>query len=291
MRKVEKSAAPSAFDYPFVRFPRDHCFLATSTALWYSRNMDSRTGELFVVIGGGCFGSHHVRHIEKGRKRGRISPDSRIIMVDRNLRPAAMDVPEVGENPYITYVQSDWLDFMKASWDVLSPDTQVVPAPVAPHLAFEWLVWSLNERLGGPGAVQVEPMDHRFGGLPYEYLAPTGARYISAADWICPTNCRAPHICPMTRDVRFWDLEDTVKGYAAEHAGDIATPVVFKPKFRVPGVDVLLISEYTSERDRLLELYRQPETAGKGVVVGTVSPCHGAVSLLRFAAVPETIQP
>src|SRR3712207_2310642 len=102
---------------------------------------------------------------------------------------------------------------------------------------------------------------------------------------------RAPHICPMTRDVRFWDLEDTVKDYATSHAGEVAAAVVFKPQFRVPGVDVLRISQYRAERDRLLELYRQPEAAGKSVVVGTVSPCHGAVSLLRFGMVPATFQP
>jgi hypothetical protein len=238
---------------------------------------------LFIVFGGGCFGSHHVRHIEKGRKRGRISPDARIVMVDRNARPPALDVPEVGDNPYLTHVQSDWLDYMKANWDALPPGTEVVPAPVAPHLAFEWLVWSLRWRLGEE-AIGVEPMEHQFGGLPYEYLAPSGARYISAADWICPTNCRAPHVCPMTRDTRTWELERTVNGYADAHPEQFATAVVFQPRFRVPGVDVLRIEEYREARDRLLALAGKPEAMGKGVVVGTVSPCHGAVSLLRLGS-------
>src|SRR3712207_5952705 len=101
-------------------------------------------GELFIVFGGGCFGTHHVRHIEKGRKRGRISPHARIIMVDRNERPPALDAPEVGDNPHLTFVQSDWLEYMKRNWDALPPNAQAVPAPVAPHLAFEWLVWSLR---------------------------------------------------------------------------------------------------------------------------------------------------
>ena len=238
---------------------------------------------LFIVFGGGCFGSHHVRHIEKGRKRGRISPDARIIMVDRNARPPALDVPEVGDNPYLTHVQSDWLEYMKANWDALPPGTEVVPAPVAPHLAFEWLVWSLRSRLGEE-AITVEPVEDQFGGLPYEYLAPSGARYISAADWICPTNCRAPHVCPMTRDTRTWELERTVNGYADAHPDKFATAVVFQPRFRVPGVDVLHISEYIEARDRLLAMAAQREAMGKGVVVGTVSPCHGAVSLLRFSS-------
>lgn len=241
----------------------------------------SDSNELFIVIGGGCFGSHHVRHIEKGRKRGRISPQARIIMVDRNARPAAFDVPEVGENPHLTFVQSDWLEYMKANWDALPADAQVVPAPVAPHLAFEWLVWSLQARLG-EGAIAVRPVEHEFGGLPYEYLAPSGARYISAADWICPTNCRAPHVCPMTRDTRTWELEDSVNSYAGAHPQEFAAAVVLKPRFRVPGVDVLPIKEYTDARNRLLALATQPQIEGKGAVVGTVSSCHGAVSTLYF---------
>lgn len=241
-----------------------------------------------MVVGGGCFGSHHVRHIEKGRKRGRIAPNARIIMVDRNEHPAAFDVPEVGDNPYLTFVQSDWLEYMKANWDILPLDTQVVPAPVAPHLAFEWLVWSLRARLGGESAVSIEPMEHEFGGLPYEYLGPNGDRYISAANWICPTNCRAPHICPMTRDVRFWDLEDTVRNFASDHATMVASAVVFKPQFRVPGVDVIRLAEYVSERDRLLALYSA--SPGMQVVVGTVSPCHGAVSLMEFPGLVATTQ-
>jgi hypothetical protein len=68
--------------------------------------------------------------------------------------------------------------------------------------------------------------------------------------------------------------------------------VVFKPRFRVPGVDTLLIRDYLEARDRLLTLAAQPETWGKGVVVGTVSSCHGAVSLLRMtgrqSAVPAS---
>lgn len=203
-----------------------------------------------------------------------------------------MNEPDLVGNPFVTFVRSDWLEYMKANWDALPHDAQVVPAPVAPHLAFEWLVWSLRERLGQE-AIAVDPMEHEFGGLPYEYLAPTGARYISAANWICPTNCRAPHICPMTRDVRTWELEDTVNSYAKEHPDMFAGAAVFKPRFRVPGVDTLFIREYIEERDRLQHMASEPSRVGKGVVVGTVSSCHGAVSLMRFtetaAAAPKNL--
>jgi hypothetical protein len=242
--------------------------------------------ELFIVFGGGCFGTHHTRHVEKGRARGRISPGSRIIMVDRNVHPPALDLPEVADNPHLTYVQSDWLDYMKSAWDTLPPDTQAIPAPVAPHLAFDWLVWSVRQRLG-EDSISVVPMDHRFGGLPYEYLAPAGVRYISAADWICPTNCRAPHICPMTRDVRTWELADTVNAYAQSHAGTTAASIIFQPRFRVPGVDTLRLRDYIEARDRVQALASQPSMANKEIVVATVSPCHGAVSLLKIGATPD----
>ena len=247
--------------------------------------MDSSKEELFIVFGGGCFGTHHVRHIEKGRKRGRIRVDARIIMVDHNTHPPALDQPEIAENPHVTFVQSDWLEYMKHTWDLLPPDAEAVPAPVAPHLAFEWLVWSLRRRLGEE-AIGIQPVTHEFGGLPYEYLDPaSGCRYISAANWICPTNCRAPHVCPMTRDIRTWELEDTVRDYAGAHPDLFAGSVVLKPRFRVPGVDTLLIREYTNARDKVLALATQTQMWDKGVVVGTVSSCHGAVSLLTLPVV------
>ena len=64
----------------------------------------------------------------------------------------------------------------------------------------------------------------------------------------------------------------------------VAAAVVFEPRFRVPGIDALRISEYTEARDRLLDIASRPESAGKEIVVATVSPCHGAVSLLRLGA-------
>jgi hypothetical protein len=86
----------------------------------------------------------------------------------------------------------------------------------------------------------------------------------------------------MIRDVRTWELADTINDYAQTHADTTAGSVVFEPRFRVPGVDTLRIGEYTEARDRLLALAAQPESVGKEVVVGTCSPCHGAVSLLRL---------
>ena len=51
------------------------------------------------------------------------------------------------------------------------------------HLAAEWLLWSLQARLGTEMVQQV-PFTDAFGGLPYEYLSPGGDRFISAAGWV-----------------------------------------------------------------------------------------------------------
>jgi hypothetical protein len=88
----------------------------------------------------------------------------------------------------------------------------------------------------------------------------------------------------MTRDVRTWELEDTVNEYAQAHPDVFAGSVVFKPKFRVPGIDTLRIREYTDARDRLLAIASSPDAEGRSVVVGTVSSCHGAVSQLKITS-------
>ena len=86
--------------------------------------------------------------------------------------------------------------------------------------------------------------------------------------------------------MRTWELEDTVNDYAMRNPAEFSTAVVFKPRFRVPGVDTLHIKDYTDARDRLISLSTSPQAMGKGVVVGTVSSCHGAVSLLRMGNFP-----
>src|SRR5690242_14576145 len=102
----------------------------------------------FIVIGGGCYGSHHLRQLEKGRAKGRIGADDRIVVVDRN--PACLVVRELAAqpNPWVTVVQRDWLAYYREQMDTLPADAEIVPAPIAPHLAAEWILWSLQQRLG-----------------------------------------------------------------------------------------------------------------------------------------------
>jgi hypothetical protein len=235
----------------------------------------------FIVIGGGCYGSHHVARLEKGRRKGAIAADARIVVVDRN--PACQVVRELAAapNPLVTVVQSDWLAYMQATFDSLPATDEVVPAPIAPHLAAEWLLWSLEQRLP-PGTVQQVPFADAFGGLPYEYLSPAGERFFSAAGWVCPPNCRAPKKCPAILAPRTWDLEETVRTFSQAHADRYAEPAIFRTIYRTTGIETIPVGFYRETRDRMLAAAHAGTAHGKHVIVSTLSPCHGAANLLYF---------
>jgi len=237
----------------------------------------------FIVIGGGCYGSHHLKRLEKGRARGAIGADDRILVVDRNPNCQVLGELAAQPNPLVEVVRADWLEFMKAEFDGRPATDEVVPAPIAPHLAAEWLLWSLETRLPS-GAVRQVPFDDSFGGLPYEYLSPAGERFFSAAGWICPPNCRAPRKCPAILAPRTWDLEDTVRDFSRRHADRYAEPAVFRTVYRTTGIETIPVGFYRETRDRLLALAGDGAAAGKQVIVSTLSPCHGAANLLYFAA-------
>jgi hypothetical protein len=237
----------------------------------------------FIVIGGGCYGSHHLARLERGRARGAIPADARVLIVDRN--PACQVRRDLAErpNPLVEIVQSDWLAFLQAELDRRPATDEVVPAPIAPHLAAEWLLWSLQRRVG-PALVGQAPFVDAFGGLPYEYLSPSGERFFSAAGWVCPPNCRAPKKCPAILAPRTWDLEDTVREFSQARSAQYMEPAIFRTVYRTTGIETIPVGYYRQTRDRLLELARSGAAGGKDVIVATLSPCHGAANLLHFNA-------
>lgn len=235
----------------------------------------------FILIGGGCYGSHHLARLERGRSKGTIGPDDRLLVVDRNPACQVRRELQTAPNPRVTVVQTDWLEFMKAEFDHRPATDEVVPAPIAPHLAAEWLLWSLESRLP-PGLVRQVPFEDAFGGLPYEYLSPAGERFFSAAGWVCPPNCRAPRKCPAILAPRTWDLEDTVREFSRQHANRYADPAVFRTVYRTTGIETIPVGYYRETRDRLLAQAQAGMVAGKQVIVSTLSPCHGAANLLCF---------
>ncbi|HMA34393.1 MAG TPA: hypothetical protein VKY74_07900 [Chloroflexia bacterium] len=236
----------------------------------------------FIVIGGGCYGSHHLARLEKGRSKGAIGADDQILVVDRNPACQVRRELAAAPNPRVELVQADWLAFLQAELDRRPATDEIVPAPIAPHLAAEWLLWSLTARLP-PGLVTQVPFADTFGGLPYEYLSPAGERFFSAAGWVCPPNCRAPRKCPAILAPRTWDLEETVRTFSQAHADRYAAPAIFRTVYRTTGIETIPVGYYRETRDRLLAQALDGSASGKHVIVSTLSPCHGAANLLHFA--------
>src|SRR4051812_37934418 len=99
----------------------------------------------FIVIGGGCYGVYHSGQLYKSIQKGKLPADSQLIVVDRNAQPRAM--LEHGSKAGFSFVQSDWQAFLQEFFSDPSrynpatdgDEVQIVPAPFAPHLFFDWL--------------------------------------------------------------------------------------------------------------------------------------------------------
>jgi hypothetical protein len=112
--------------------------------------------------------------------------------------------------------------------------------------------------------------------------APDGTRYVSFADWICPTHCIEPALCPAIRAPRTWEMADAMQ-QLARRLDDIHPtrgPVLFVCEHRVYGVGMFDLSAVLAG-DALVTSAGN-EQAPVNVLVGTVSRCHGAVNLLHL---------
>jgi len=124
---------------------------------------------MVVVVGGGCYGSYHARQLLKAVRAGQL-PGQRVVVVDHSAGCAA--AREFADAPEVSVVTADWLAFLR-SWLAggVAGDDQVIPAPLAPHLLWEWLASEVGaERVPAPGGWR----------LPYEAPGRSGERYLSA---------------------------------------------------------------------------------------------------------------
>jgi hypothetical protein len=114
--------------------------------------------------------------------------------------------------------------------------------------------------------------------------APDGIRYASHADWLCPTHCIEPALCPVIRAPRTWEMTDTLEEMTRrlERAGPVAGPVALRCRHRAFGVGMFDADEVVAA-DALIA---EAGTSGDEVriLVGTVSSCHGAVGMLAIGA-------
>jgi hypothetical protein len=159
-----------------------------------------------VIVGGGCYGTFYVRQLLLAAERGKAR-FRRILVVDRDAE--CQFIREVGGSPTATLVVQDWGSFFDRYLSEIDPtggDAEpgdaIVPSPLMPHLMYEWLV--RQARLRWPGRL-VETRPIPIGpGTPYDKVAPDGTRYVSYADWLCPTHCIVPGSFAIMRDLLSW---------------------------------------------------------------------------------------
>lgn len=246
---------------------------------------DNSAAAEIAIIGGGCYGSFYVRQLERAREKAAVAY-RRLLVVDRDAgcRMAA----ELGERDDRRLVVAEWGDFLD-QWlsgprDIAGSSGRdaIVPSPLMPHLMYEWLVrrararWPLREVTQRPLLTEA--------GTPYDMLAPGGTRYVSFADWICPTHCVEPALCPAIRAPRTWEMSDAL-GELRERLDrrtPTAGPVLFQCRHRAYGVGMFDAAAVQAGDQAVT-------AAGAGggeldVLVGTISSCHGAASLLHLGA-------
>jgi hypothetical protein len=231
-------------------------------------------------VGGGCYGTFYVGQLERARARGAAVYD-RLLVVDRDPRCRVAGLPADATRELVVAEWGAFFDrFLAGPAPASGPPAVIVPSPLMPHLMHEWLVRDARARWPGR-VVASRPLDVPVG-TPYEKAAPDGTRYVSFADWLCPVHCIEPALCPVIRAPRTWEMSEAV-GAATERLGQIrrvAGPVLFVCRHRVYGVGMFDVSS-------VLAGGRAVGAAGAtgepvDIVVGTVSSCHGAVSVLRL---------
>ena len=232
-----------------------------------------------VVIGGGCYGSFYAGQLALARVRGKIT-FREVIVVDRN--PSCQAVRENLLPADFSLAAEDWDPFLDRFLDrgpppPTDPDDAIVPSPLMPHLMAHWLARLAQRRWPGRVAEAVpvsEPL-----GTPYDVLAPDRTRYVSFADWLCPTHCIEPHVCPVIRGPRTWEMKDALARYVGEldRGSPTAGPALFVTRHRAFGVGMFDVAEVRAAREQLAAAVER----GAALVMATVSSCHGAVGMLR----------
>jgi len=229
------------------------------------------------VVGGGCYGTFYASQLAKAKARGKTDYRT-VVVVDRN--PECQARRELGEAPDREFVVSDWTAFFD-QFLTASHDDQIVPSPHMPHLMFEWVLRRARTRWPNR-AVSVEPVPGDFP-APYDRPGADSTRYVSFADWICPTHCIEPALCPAIGSRRTWEMADAVRELAERlRAGGrpVSGPALFVCKHQVFGVG-MFSAELVRAGDRLVE-ESGSASAPAEILVGTISSCHGALNLLKL---------
>lgn len=237
-----------------------------------------------VIVGGGCYGTFYTAQLIAARQKGRAE-FTRLLIVDRDR--ACQFMREIGEHDDIALVHAEWNDFFDRYLPERSvaaagtaPDV-IVPSPLMPHLMYQWLERRAQQRWPEREVV-TRPLEQE-AGTPYDRMSPDGTRYISYADWLCPTHCIEPALCPVIRAPRSWEMAEALAQLARRI--DAAGPVAFTCEHQVFGVGVFPVADVLAGDAMVAAAGRNG--AEVDILVGTISSCHGAVNLLHLGAARE----
>jgi len=227
-----------------------------------------------VIVGGGCYGTFYTRQLVEARKRGKVE-FRRLLVVDRN--PECQAAPDLVGDPTRELVVKDWDAFFDAYLGgAAEPLSVIVPSPLMPHLMYQWLLRRARKRW--PTRVVESRALSEGPGTPYDVTSPDLVRYVSFADWICPTHCTEPSRCPVIRGPRTWEMREAIEDLAARLR--MPAPVLFECRHQVFAVGSFSVSEVMAGDRFVAEAGSRGEETD--LLVGTVSACHGAINLLHL---------
>jgi hypothetical protein len=231
-----------------------------------------------VIVGGGCYGTFYTRQLVEARKRGKVE-FRRLLVVDRN--PECQAAPDLVGDPTRELVVKDWDAFFDAylggAGEAPSrPPSVIVPSPLMPHLMYQWLLRRARKRW--PTRVVESRTLTEGPGTPYDVTSPDLVRYVSFADWICPTHCTEPSRCPVIRGPRTWEMREAIEDLAARLR--MPAPILFECRHQVFAVGSFSVSEVVAGDRFVAEAGSRGEETD--LLVGTVSACHGAINLLHL---------
>ncbi len=233
-----------------------------------------------AIIGGGCYGAFYAGQLAKAHAKGTVTW-RRLLVVDRAADCAI--VPVLDGIPAAELVVAEWGAFLDG-WLVEQErreDDQIVPSPLMPHLLAQWLTrraaatWPHH-------AVEMVNAEAPLG-TPFDWLHPgDGVRYVSFADWLCPTHCIEPATCPAIAAPRSWEMGEAVAAWTEARRAERPTagPALFTCRHMVHGVGMYR-ARLAFEGLAALAAQMAMTPAGADLVVGSVSACHGAVGILR----------
>jgi hypothetical protein len=238
-----------------------------------------------VIVGGGCYGTFYTRQLVEARKRGKVE-FRRLLVVDRN--PECQAAPDLVRDPTRELVVKDWDAFFdaylgdaaepsrRAAEPPSRPPSVIVPSPLMPHLMYQWLVRRARKRWP-TRVVESRPLSEG-PGTPYDVTSPDLVRYVSFADWICPTHCTEPSRCPVIRGPRTWEMREAIEDLAARLR--MPAPILFECRHQVFAVGSFSVSQVVAGDRFVAEAGSRGEETD--LLVGTVSACHGAINLLHL---------